>query len=81
MIRIALSFMSTFILLYLESLIVIKVFQYENGITFDNYNGLWVVLILNFFLTFSILTHLTPWFMRMNQMEMDEDEETQHLHK
>lgn len=76
MVRIALSCIASFVLLYLESLIVMKVFDYSNGITFEDYHGLLIVLVLNFFLTFSVLTHLTPWFMRMNDMMMEEDEET-----
>lgn len=75
MIRIALSFIASFVLFYLESLIVMKVFDYPNGITFAEYKGLFIVFVLNFFLAFSILTQMTPWFIRVNRMEPEEDEE------
>lgn len=76
MVRIALSFFASMILLYVESQIVIQWMGYQNGITFDNYQGLLVVCVLNFFLSFSVLTHITPWFLRVNHMETEEDEET-----
>lgn len=75
MVRIALSFFASIILLYVESSIVIQWMGYTNGISFDNYHGLLMVCILNFFLSFSILTHLTPWFLRINRMEEMEEEE------
>lgn len=73
MVRISISLIASLILLYVESLIVIKVFHYENGIYFGNYQQLMVVCILNFFLVFSILTQLMPWFIRINRLEMDEE--------
>lgn len=75
MVRIALSVFASIILLYIESSIVIEWMGYTNGITFHNYHGLLMVCILNFFLSFSILTHLMPWFLRINRMEEAEDEE------
>ncbi|MDF2923751.1 MAG: hypothetical protein K0R57_2665 [Paenibacillaceae bacterium] len=74
MVRIALSFVASFLLFYLESLIVIRWSGYEAGIHFADYSSLFVVFALNFFLAFSILTHLTPWFTRMSHISTDEDE-------
>ncbi|WP_438446016.1 hypothetical protein [Gorillibacterium sp. sgz5001074] len=77
MVRIALSFFASIILLYVESSIVIKWMGYSTGITYDNYHGLLMVCVLNFFLSFSIFTQLMPWFLRINRMdESDEEEET-----
>lgn len=73
MIRFSISFIASFILLYLESLIVMQAFHYENGIYFANYHHLTVVLVLNFFLVFSILTHIKPWLTRVYRLELEEE--------
>ena len=77
MVRISLSFVASFLLLYLESLIVMKWAGYGSGIHFADYNGLIVVFALNFFLAFAVLTHITPWFTRMNRIQAEEDESLQ----
>lgn len=74
MLRIAISFIASFFLLYIESVIVMEVFGYTNGIQFNDYSGLVTVMALNFFLIFSIMTQLTPWFMQLNSIDPDEEE-------
>jgi hypothetical protein len=74
MIRISLSFVSSFLLFYLESAIVMQLSGFEQGIHFADYNGLAVVFVLNFFLSFAVLTQLTPWFMKVNGIPTEEDE-------
>lgn len=76
MIRVSLSFLASFLMFYVESVIVMKWSGFKSGIYFADYNGLIVVFVLNFFLAFSIFTQLTPWFMKINNIQTEEDETT-----
>lgn len=76
MIRTALSFLASFVLFYMESLVVMKLEGYPNGIYFTDYKGVAVVFALNFILAFCLLTQLTPWFMRINNLSTEDDETT-----
>jgi hypothetical protein len=63
MIRSATAFLASFVLVYLQSIIVMKINGYSS-IHFDNMLHLTIVWIVNFFLSFSILTHLKPWLIK-----------------
>ena len=73
MVRVSLSFLLSFVLFYVQCLIVMEVFHYENGIRFDNYVHVGIVCIVNFFLALAILTQLTPWFMRVSKVQLEEE--------
>jgi hypothetical protein len=74
MIRAGMSFIFCFVLFYIQSVIVMKLSGYEQGIYFENYGYVAVVCCVNFFLIFSILTQIKPWFLRLNQMNTEEFE-------
>ena len=73
MLRIAISFVASFVLLLLQGMIVIKWFGYTNGIQFERIDWLISLCAINFFLSFSILTQIKPWFIRINKLETEED--------
>ncbi|MBM7552640.1 hypothetical protein [Thalassobacillus pellis] len=60
MIRVAVSIMMSFVLLVIESTIVMAIKDYET-IYFDDYSLLATVLALNFFYTFTLLTNIKLW--------------------
>jgi hypothetical protein len=72
-VRIGMSFILSFVLFYVQCLIVMEVFHYENGIRFDNYAHVGIVCLVNFFLVLAIMTQLTPWFMRVSKMKLEEE--------
>lgn len=61
MIRTALSAIMGLVLIFIQSMIVMKMNSYES-IHFPNLMHVLIVWILNFFLVFSILSHMKPWF-------------------
>lgn len=74
MIRFAASFVLSFVLIYIQSVIVMKLNGYTE-IHFGNLTQLTIVYIVNFFLVFSILTHIQPWIVRTQSMKQDMAEE------
>jgi uncharacterized protein (DUF983 family) len=77
MIRFATSFLASFVLVYIQSVIVMKWNGYSS-IQFDNMLHLTIVWIMNFFLSFSILTHLKPWLIKTQgvQESMEENNDS-----
>lgn len=68
MIRFAASTVLGFVLLYVQSLIVMKLNGYTS-IQFTNLYYLALVWIVDFFIVFSILTQLKPWLIRNKIIE------------
>jgi hypothetical protein len=60
MLRFCISFLAAFALLYVQSLIVMRMNGYST-IHFDNMLQLTVIWIVNFCLSFAIITHIQPW--------------------
>jgi hypothetical protein len=63
-----------FIMVYFQSLIVMKINGYTS-IQFDNMTYLITVWIVNVFLVFSMLVHLQPWFVKIKLFETRSNEE------
>lgn len=74
MIRFAASFVLGFVLIYAQSLIVMKLNGYAS-IHFPNLLQLTIVYVVNFFLSFAILTHIKPWVARTQKVGQDVAEE------
>jgi hypothetical protein len=74
MIRAGISMVIGFIMVYFQSLIVMKINGYTS-IQFDNMTYLITVWIVNVFLVFSMLVHLQPWFVKIKLFETRSNEE------
>jgi hypothetical protein len=73
MVRIGFSFVGSLILFYIQSLIVMKWFHYQT-IRFESALQVAIVCIVNFFLVFSIVTQVTPWFIKLKMIETEIEE-------
>jgi hypothetical protein len=73
MVRFSLSFLLSFVLFYVQCLIVMKLFDYDRGIYFDNYYYVFVVCVINFFLMYSILSQISPWLIKVNNIAAEEE--------
>jgi len=73
MVRIGFSFVGSLILFYIQSLIVMKWFHYQT-IRFESALQVAIVCIVNFFLVFSIVTQITPWFIKLKMIETEIEE-------
>lgn len=73
MIRAGLSLILAAVFFLLESVIVMKLFHYENGIVFPNGMQVLMVYVMNVMIAFAMLTQLTPWFMRISRLQAEEE--------
>lgn len=74
MFRFAASTVLGFVLLYVQSLIVMKLNGYTS-IHFSNLYDLAVVWVIDFFIVFGILTQLKPWLIRSKIIETSSAED------
>lgn len=73
MIKAAVASVLGFILIFIESMIVIKLKGYQHGIEFGGIAPFVNVWAMNFFLVYCILTQVTNWYQERVGFEKEEN--------